>query len=84
LGPCHLKLVQHRTAATDKFQALDTVFLDDSGTSTNLLLLSTALYPGQVTVNSSTRNYLLGGSGGLAGRLHCEEWDQHPRHQQRQ
>ena len=55
------------TAATDKFQALDTVFLDDSGTSTNLLLLSTALYPGQVTVNSSTRNYLLGGSGRISG-----------------
>ena len=55
------------SAATDKFFQLDEVVVDDSGAYTNLLLLSTALYPSQVTVNSSTRDYAFGGSGRIGG-----------------
>ena len=54
-------------SVVDKFLQLDNVLVDDSGSFTNLLLLSTTLFPGSVTVNSSTRNYSFGGSGRLSG-----------------
>lgn len=55
------------SSATDKFLQSDSVLVDDSGTFTNLLLLSTSLYANTVTVNSSTRDYFFGGIGKLSG-----------------
>jgi len=55
------------TAAADKFLQLDSVLVDDSGAYTDLLLLGTVLFPNTVTVNSSTRDYLFGGSGRFSG-----------------
>lgn len=55
------------SSVTDKFQQFDGVLVDDSSPYTNLLMLSTALFPGVVTVNSSTRDYAFGGPGKLGG-----------------
>ena len=55
------------SSAVDHFFQLDRVLVDDSGTYTNLLVLSTAMYPSNVTVNSSTRDYSFGGSGRISG-----------------
>lgn len=54
-------------AESDRFQTLDAVRVDDSVAATNLLLLAGTLYPGQVTVDSSTRDYVFGGSGLMSG-----------------
>lgn len=54
-------------AAMDKFLQLDHVLVDDSGAYTNLLRLGTVLFPNTVTVNSSTINYLFGGTGRISG-----------------
>ena len=55
------------TATTDRYFQLDDVLVDESGAYTNVLLLTTAMYPGSVTVNSATRNYSFGGAGRISG-----------------
>ena len=55
------------TSANDRYGQFDNVLVDDSGSYTNLLSLSTILIPGSVTVDSSTRNYIFGGSGRISG-----------------
>ncbi|HSU56791.1 MAG TPA: autotransporter-associated beta strand repeat-containing protein, partial [Candidatus Dormibacteraeota bacterium] len=55
------------SSASDRFFAYDTTLVDDSGAYTNLLLVNTTLYPGSVTVSSSTRDYSFGGSGKISG-----------------
>jgi autotransporter-associated beta strand protein len=55
------------SSTVDRYFQLDSVLVNDSGAFTNLLLLSTAMYPSNVTVNSSTRDYSFGGSGRISG-----------------
>jgi autotransporter-associated beta strand protein len=55
------------SSAPDRFLQLDSVLVDDSGSYTNLLLLNTVLYPNNVTVSSSTRDYFFGGSSRFSG-----------------
>ncbi len=55
------------TSLTDRFMQLDTVLIDDSVTATNTLILTGTLLPNQVTVSSSARDYIFGGSGKISG-----------------
>jgi autotransporter-associated beta strand protein len=54
------------TALPDKFVNLDPLTFDDTSTNGNVNLVG-ALSPGSVTFNNSSLNYVLSGSGSIAG-----------------
>lgn len=54
-------------AAVDTFLQLDNALVDDSGAYTNLLRLGAVLFPNVVTVNSTTIDYVFGGTGRISG-----------------
>lgn len=55
------------TLAADTFYQGDAVTLDDSGAFQTSISLSTAVFPKSITVNSSSRDYSITGSGQIGG-----------------
>lgn len=55
------------SATPDRFLTLDNALVDDSDAYQTNLLLATSIAAGTVTVNSSARDYVLGGAGRLTG-----------------